>query len=105
MELIRIDGESAILSKEVALQIADFERIAKDIEERQKALKKAILAEMEAKGIIKIETEELLINYIAPTDRESFDSKRFRSDHPQLYDDYVSMSPVKASVRVKVKKG
>ena len=105
MELIRIDGESAILRPEISAQIADFERIAKDIEEKQKSLKKAILAEMEAKGIIKIETEELLINYIAPTDRESFDSKRFRADHPQLYDDYVSMSPVKSSVRVKVKKG
>jgi hypothetical protein len=58
---------------------------------------------MEAKGIIGIDTDELKITYIAPTDREKFDSKQFRSDHSELYDEYVSMIPVKSSIRIKVK--
>ena len=33
---------------------------------------------------------------------ETFDSKTFRKDHPDLYDEYVSISMVKASVRMKV---
>lgn len=100
MELIKAGG---MLSREISLQIADFEKAVKEIEAREKELKRLILEEMELKGIVKIETEELIINYIAPTDRESFDSKGFRKDNPTLYDKYVSMTPVKSSIRIKVK--
>ena len=67
---------------------------------RKKAQKSAILREMQVKGVIKIETDEMTISYIAPTDRESFDAKEFRKDCPQLYDEYVRLSPVKASIRI-----
>ena len=58
---------------------------------------------MEQNNIIKLETDELAITYVAPTDRESFDSKSFKADHQDLYDEYVKMSSVKSSVRLKVK--
>ena len=102
-ELIKIENGNAILDAEISYQIADFERQAKFIEEQEKRLKNAILIEMEAKGIIGIDTDELKITYVAPTDREKFDSKQFRSDHSDLYDEYVSMIPVKSSIRIKVK--
>lgn len=103
MELIKIENNVPVLDKEIAYQIAEFERKAKFIEEQEKRLKSAILTEMEAKGIIGIDTDELKITYVAPTDREKFDSKQFRSDHSELYDEYVSMIPVKSSIRIKVK--
>lgn len=103
MGMITISGKSAVLNPEVSSQIAEFERQVKAIEAKEKELKKAILDEMDEKGILKIETPELLINYIASTDRESFDSKRFRSLHPALYDEFITISPVKASIRIKVR--
>lgn len=103
MDLIKIENNNAVLDREIAYQIAEFERQAKFIEEQEKRLKSAILTEMESKGIIKIETDSILISYVAPTDREKFDSKGFKSDHPEMYDEYVSMSPVKSSIRIKVK--
>lgn len=103
MELIKIENNVPILDAEISSQIAEFERQAKFIEEQEKRLKSAILKEMEAKGIIGIETDALKITYVAPTDREKFDSKQFRSDHSELYDEYVSMTPVKSSIRIKVK--
>lgn len=66
-------------------------------------LKKKLLLEMEKKNVIKVETDGIRINYIAETDRETFNSKAFRNEHPDLYDEYVTISPVKASVRIKVK--
>lgn len=66
-------------------------------------LKKKLLQEMEKKNVIKVETGGIRINYIAETDRETFNSKAFRNEHPDLYDEYVTISPVKASVRIKVK--
>lgn len=103
MELIKIENNKPLLSAGIASQIAEFERQVKYIEEQEKALKKAILEEMEQKNIIKLESDELMITYVAPTDREKFDSKAFRSDHADLYDEYVSMIPVKSSIRIKVK--
>ena len=102
-ELIKVENGIAILDAEISYQIAEFERQAKFIEEQEKMLKTAILTEMEAKGIIGIDTDDLKITYVAPTDREKFDSKQFRSDHSELYDEYVSMIPVKSSIRIKVK--
>ena len=58
---------------------------------------------MENKNILKLETDDLTITYIAPAERETFDSKRFREENSDLYDEYVKFSPVKSSIRVKVK--
>lgn len=103
MELIKIENEIAILNGEVSKQIAEFERQVKEIKEREDELKASILNEMEANNIIKLETEDLTINYIAPSERETLDSKKLREEQPDLYDEYVKFSPVKASIRLKVK--
>ena len=101
--LIKIEQNTALLNPEVSSKLADFERLAKDIKTKQDELKQKILAEMEANGILKIETDELIINYIAPSSRETFDSKALRKDNPDLYDEYIKISPVSASVRMKLK--
>lgn len=102
-ELITINEGTAILNPETASKIAEFEKAMKSIKDQEEALKTAILNEMEAKGIIKIDTADLLISYIAPTDRETFDSKALQKDDPDLYDAYVKMTPVKSSIRIKVR--
>ena len=102
-DLITIKDGNALLDVETSAKIAEFERKMKEIKEAEDALKQGILKEMEQKGILKVETEEITISYIAPTDRETFDSKRFKFDHPDMFDEYVKMSPVKSSVRIKVK--
>ena len=103
MELIKVENNLPVLDSDIAYQIAEFERQIKLIEDQQKRLKQAILEEMEAKNFIKIDTDVMTITYVAPTDREKFDSKKFREDHADLYDEYVSMIPVKSSIRIKVK--
>jgi hypothetical protein len=103
MELIKIENKTALLAPETAEKIVRFETAMKRLKEQEDELKQAILAEMEAKNIIKLDTDELVINYIASTDRETFDSKAFRSEHADLYDQYVKLTQVKASIRVKVK--
>lgn len=102
-KLIRMEENTALLHPGISAALAEFERQAKEIKEKQDALKQRILEEMESNGILKIETDDLTITYVAPTSRESFDSKTFRKDNPDLYDNYVNISPVKASIRMKVK--
>lgn len=98
-ELI-INGElhPRALQKIVALA----ETIAQ-YESEYNSLKNAIMNAMAEQNIVKIDTEEVLINYIAPTTRESLDSKRLKEELPNIYDEYARISPVKASLKVKIK--
>ena len=101
--LISIEDNVAVLMPSASAMLADFEREAKAIEEKQKALKKRILTEMEKHGIIKIETDDVTITYIAPTTRETFDSKAFKASNPDLYDEYIKIGSVAPSIKIKVK--
>lgn len=102
--LIIIENGTSLLDVAVSNKIAEFERAMKEIKEQEEALKEAIKAEMEARGILKIEDETngMTISYVAPTTRETFDSKKFKADNPDMYDEYVKLSPVKSSIRIKL---
>ena len=101
-ELIVYKGKTPLLNPEVSIKLAEFERVVKEFKAKEEELKQKILDEMESKGILSIKTPELTISYVAPTSRETFDSKAFRNDHPDLYDEYVNISLVKSSIRMKV---
>ena len=101
MELIKI--EDGTLAPEFASTLAEFERYAKWLEDKRKTIKKGLLEVMELSGAVRLESDELIITYIAETDRETFDSKAFRKDNPDLYDKYVSISKVRPSIRIKLK--
>lgn len=104
MEIIKLnENQVALLDPETSKKIAEFETQIKAIKEQEEQLKEMILNEMETKGIIKVETDELIINYIASVDRETFDTKEFRKANQDLYDQYVKFTPVKPSIRIKVK--
>lgn len=102
-DLIMVTDGVALLDGQTAAKIASLKKMQEELKNKEKELTDALIAEMESKNIIKIETDEMIISYIAPSDRETFDSKRFRADHADLYDDYVKMSPVKSSLRVKMR--
>jgi predicted phage-related endonuclease len=103
-ELITMTEQGvALLSMDVATQIADFERKVKDIKDAEEKLKEAIKAEMVSKNVIKLETSDLVITYVAPTTSERLDSKALKAELPEIYDTYAKVSKVKDSIRVKVK--
>ena len=101
-ELIVYENNTALLNPTASALLAEFERQVKAIKAQEEELKQRILEEMESKGILSIKSPELTISYVAPTTRETFDSKTFRKDHPDLYDEYVNISMVRSSIRMKV---
>ena len=102
-DLIIIAPNGAVLGKDAYEMILSLERQAKEIKAKQDALREKMLAEMQAKGIKKLETDDISITFKDGYDKETFQSKQFRADHADLYDSYVKMSPVKASVVIKLK--
>ncbi len=103
MELIKVEEGKAVLNISTSKQLYEFEKAMKELKEQEDEIKASILKEMEEKNIKSIDSDELLISYIASSDRETFNSKKFREEHSDLYDEYVNFTPVKSSVRIKLK--
>lgn len=102
-ELIKVKKGTMSIPAEVAQKIVDIETQIKELKAAEDELKAALLNEMETKSILKIDNDVLSITYIASTDREIFDSKALREEKPDIYDEYVKLSTVKPSIRIKVK--
>ena len=101
--LIKVENSTPILNADVSNKLTIFEKQLKEIKQQEEIIKQAILSEMEAENILSIETDDLKISYVAPFDRETFDTKTFQKENQELYDSYVKMTPVKSSIRIKLK--
>lgn len=102
-ELIRVEKGEIVVEqsvidayRQVKEQIAANEAMKKEIEAK-------ILEAMETAKITKCDNGAVSIAYVPAGDRETFDSKGFRADYPDLYDGYVKMTRTKASVRVTIR--
>lgn len=103
MDIVKYDNGTYGLQKDTVKTIVDIEREIKKLKELQDNYKTKLLEQMNEGQIIKIDMPELTITRVEETTKETFDSKSFRENHPDLYDDYVKISIVKPSIRIKVK--
>lgn len=100
-----------IVKKEDNYQLADaiiselrlIDEEEKELKEKKEKIREILLKEMEDKNILKLENENISITYKAPTERETFRTKDFKKDLPDLYDTYVEFTPVKSSLLIKIK--
>lgn len=102
-EIIKMEDGNAVMSLEFMTHMLDVKDQLKKLKEIDDANNEMLLEAMEKHHLIKFENDAVLINYIAPTDRETFNTKKFKEQCPDVYDAYCTMKPVKASVRVKAK--
>jgi len=91
------------LSVSAARKLASLTENIKTLNEAYDALKAEILAEMEARGLIKLENDEIAIRYIEATDAESFDKTAFRRDHPETYDEYIKITRRAPYIKITIK--
>jgi len=101
MNTVIITGDNS-LAIETQNKIVEIERKIAELKAIQDSLKAELMSEMEKREIVSIKTDKLLINYIQPTTKESFDSKRLKEENLDLYNKYCKISPVKGYVKVKV---
>lgn len=105
--LITVDNDKAILKEEVIAQVIEIEDKIKELKKIQDEYKKAIMSAMEEKGLIKLTDEitGLSITYIeAKENLEKFNAEKLREDHPELYDEYVTMDGKKSAyITIRIK--
>lgn len=93
-----------LLPIETQNKIVEIELQIEKLKETEKELREALLSEMQKRNIKKIDTPKLTITYVEEITREDFDKKAFRNDYRDLYDEYAKITPVKACVKIGVKK-
>lgn len=88
---------------EVFGALAEVEKTYKELSQQRDDLKEKLLNMMEEHKINKFDNDYISITYVPAAKRESFNSKDFKSDYPELFKKYSKDSAVKSSVRFKIK--
>jgi hypothetical protein len=102
-DLIVKEMEEFKLRQTIADELILIDKEEKTLKEKKEKLRETLLKEMENKGVIKISDENISVTYKAPTEKETFRTKDFKKDLPDLYDTYVEFTPVKSSLLIKIK--
>ena len=105
--LVTIENEKPILKEDMVLKVIEIEDKIKQLKTVQDAYKEQIRTAMEEKGVIKIldDTTGLSITYIeAKENLEKFNQAKFREEHPDLFDEYVTLDGKKSAyITIKIK--
>ena len=88
---------------DVQQYLVNLEAEVKAKSEELKHIKDGLCQIMLEKGIKKFTTSVMQMTTVTPKPRETFDSKAFAADHPELYKKYVKTGEVKPSVRITYK--
>lgn len=102
-EIISYSGDLPELNAEVSRRIAEFEKEIKELKKKEEELKERIKEAMEENGVIKLGNDVLSVSYVAEYEKETLDTTKLKKELPEIYDGYIKMSNVKASVRIKAK--
>lgn len=105
------------LTTQLAATTAEIEEVqaaiaglVRDLDERlgnlqivQNGLKAKLMAAMERNHIKEIDNDYIRIVYVAPSERVTLDVTKIKTKYPDLYATFARVTPVSASVRIKLK--
>lgn len=105
LEIIAVDEETGELyvPQNVIDHLTQIETAKKEFKAYEEGVRAELKSAMEKYGVTKIDTDSILVNYVAEHERISVDSKLLQSAFPEVYQAVTKCSDVKASVKIKVK--
>lgn len=72
----------------------------KELTEEYDAIKAEVLTKMVENNDKSFDTGNILITLVAPSTRETFDSKKFKAEHEDIYANYIKTSQTKATLKL-----
>ena len=72
----------------------------KELSEEYEAIKSEVLEKMIENNDKSFDTGNMLITVMAPSTRETFDSKKFKSENAELYGQYIKTTQTKESLKL-----
>lgn len=85
-----------------AIEILEIQK--KEIEKKEAAMREELLRAMDEYNLLGLEVGRLDLTYIPATTRDSIDTKALKKEMPEIAEYYMKTTPVKASVRISLKK-
>ena len=95
--------ENDIVTKQTIETITNLLRRAAEIEQAMDAFKKGLKAKMIENGITQFDCDGFKATISASSIVTTFDSKKFKQDHPDLYHEYSKQSARAGSFTIKLK--
>ena len=96
------DGQ-VVVAPDALEAIRAIEVEMKQLNKKYKKYKEVLLNGMEDYGLKKVDTDDLLISYVEPTERISLDQDKLWKEHKDVAWQCQKVSPVKASIRITVR--
>lgn len=75
----------------------------KALTDEYETVKGEVLQKMKENGDKSFDTGNILITFVGPSERSTFDSKKFKSEHADLYDKYLKTSTTSESLKLTVR--
>lgn len=88
---------------DVQQYLAMLEADVKKKTEELNTIKDGLCKLMLDKGIKRFTTPVMQLTTVTPAPKQTFDSKKFKDDYPELYNKYIKTSEVKPSIRITFK--
>lgn len=83
-------------------EIVRIEHEMKQMKERSDELRKGLYELMEQANVKSFRGSRVLLTRVLPTTSETFDSKRFQQEHPELYKEYTKTSKRSGSLKITI---
>ena len=90
--------------KDMQWDIREMMEFYVETKEKLDAIKAKLLEEMDAAEVAKWQGDILTFTRKADSSRETFDAKRFKAEHPDLYREYTVITNTRGSVQITINK-
>lgn len=97
----KADDKTPVVPEDVIRYVSDLIKAKKEVEGKLDEAKQALRGAMEAHGIKSYDSGLFKATIAADSVRTTFDTKRFREEHPDLYEQYTVKSTQKGSFTLK----
>lgn len=104
-QLIESPGNVLQLNKDVIKEIQDLIKQEQEVKDKLKTLKNNLKELMRKKGIKQAKFDGLLLTYVLPTTKQTFDLERLRTDYAEIdFSKYYKKSISTDSIRITTQK-
>lgn len=103
-DLIKYDGNNAVIGKEVIDQITSIEQEIKLLKSIEDDMKSKLLKAMKENGVKQIKNDSFTISYTPEHTVERLDTKALQKDFGTICDKYMKETKVKDSIRITLAK-
>ena len=101
-ELVKIENNEIIVDKDFVEDFRNFKKLELEMELKEKDLKEKLKNAMEKIGKDKFIIDGFSARIRAGFTKKAFDSKRFKEECPDIYEQYIKESNVSSSIILEV---